>query len=76
MKDMNGLIIGMLVISFLVTIFSFVFIVKDLKVMTINNYKGSYIIPNAMLLVVGLMWFAVSILLYLNIQNQLSVLVL
>lgn len=73
---MNGLIIGMLVISFLVTIFSFVFIVKDLKVMTINNYKGSYIIPNAMLLVVGLMWFAVSILLYLNIQNQLSVLVL
>lgn len=76
MKDMNGLIIGMLVISLLVTIFSFVFIVKDLKVMTINNYKGSYIIPNAMLLVVGLMWFAVSILLYLNIQNQLSVLVL
>ncbi|MGF2054787.1 hypothetical protein [Vagococcus fluvialis] len=73
---MNGLIIGMLVISLLVTIFSFVFIVKDLKVMTINNYKGSYIIPNAMLLVVGLMWFAVSILLYLNIQNQLSVLVL
>lgn len=76
MKDMNGLIIGMLVISLLVTIFSFVFIVKDLKVMTINNYKGSYIIPNAMLLVVGLIWFAVSILLYLNIQNQLSVLVL
>jgi len=76
MKNMNGLIIGMLVISLLVTIFSFVFIVKDLKVMTINNYKGSYIIPNAMLLVVGLMWFAVSILLYLNIQNQLSVLVL
>jgi len=54
MKDMNGLIIGMLVISLLVTIFSFVFIVKDLKVMTINNYKGSYIIPNAMLLVCGL----------------------
>lgn len=76
MKDMNGLIIGMLVISLLVTIFSFVFIVKDLKVMTINNYKGSYIIRNAMLLVVGLIWFAVSILLYLNIQNQLSVLVL
>ncbi len=71
---MNGIIIAMLVVSVIVTAVSFVFLVTDLKVMTKKNYKGTYIVPNAVLLVTGLAWFAVSVLLYLNIQNQLTIL--
>lgn len=71
---MNGVIIIMLVVSLIVTVASFIFIVMDLKTMTQKNYKGTYIVPNALLLVLGLAWFAISILLYLNFQSQLSIL--
>lgn len=71
---MNGLMITMLIISLVVTVISFIFIVIDLKTMTVRNFKGSYIIPNVLLLVTGLAWFTITVLLYLNIQSQLSIL--
>ena len=71
---MNMWIIILFVISLLVTIISFVFIVKDLKVVIAGNLKGAYIVPNVALLIVGLAWFALTTMLFLNIQNQLSLL--